>query len=541
MADLDGRNIVEPFKMTGTKNKDARDALNAMISASIFKDGLYDQDTVLISRPDPETFDTEIYSVNKKTGETKLVAKDSEKWHYLAGGVDLPTGEPLLREGVDVRDGHYVLITEIKDRATGQWVEHPLLGYPLSDREQVDVLGFDRDPNKIFVLTNRNRDHAALYSYDLKTKTFSDEPLYANDQYDIIAVGLKQDYQKKQFDSISSLTIGGPAQIQYVLTDKWLGPQKAIQAAFPGKNVYLHPAGDGDTALVRVEASDYPTAYYLFDGKALKLIGSERPWIDPDTLGKAEFVTYTARDGLQIPAIITHPPGWSPKSPPGPLVVLPHGGPWARDEMSWAPSGWPQFLATRGVTVIQPQYRGSEGWGDKLWKAGDNQWGLKMSDDNDDAAAYMVSRGIADPHRMAIFGYSYGGFAAIAASVRPNSPYRCAIAGAGVSSLQRVGNLWGGSHIQRDIQGHTVDGMDPLKNVDKANIPIMLYHGDHDRQADTEHSRMFYAAMKAAGKDVEYHEIQGMWHTLPWHPEWQTETLGLIETYLKSPKCGLLD
>jgi dipeptidyl aminopeptidase/acylaminoacyl peptidase len=265
-----------------------------------------------------------------------------------------------------------------------------------------------------------------------------------------------------------------------------------------------------------------------------------RPWIKNENLGKGEYVTFKARDGLEIPALITYPPGYTPDKGRIPLVVHPHGGPWARDDMGWDGSGWVQFMATRGVAVIQPQYRGSAGWGDKLWKAGDGEWGQKMQDDKDDAAQYMVNRGIADPKRMAIFGYSYGGFAAIAASVRPNSPYNCAIAGAGVSSLDRLGNLWGDGLVQREVQGKTVDGMDPLKNVGKANIPIMLYHGDRDRQADYDHSVMFARAMKEAGNDVEFHTIKDMWHTLPWRYEWHKQTLTLIENYFKSPKCKIM-
>jgi dipeptidyl aminopeptidase/acylaminoacyl peptidase len=172
-----------------------------------------------------------------------------------------------------------------------------------------------------------------------------------------------------------------------------------------------------------------------------------------------------------------------------------------------------------------------------LWKAGDQQWGLKMQDDKDDGAAWLVAEGIADPQRMAIFGYSYGGFAAIAASVRPNSPYRCAIAGAGVADLGRLANLWGANRVARENQGWTVTGMDPIRNVASANIPILLYHGDRDRQADTYHSRDFYSAMKSAGKDVTYVEIKDMWHQLPWWPEWHRQSLNLIESYLAGPKC----
>jgi dipeptidyl aminopeptidase/acylaminoacyl peptidase len=148
-----------------------------------------------------------------------------------------------------------------------------------------------------------------------------------------------------------------------------------------------------------------------------------------------------------------------------------------------------------------------------------------------------ASQGIADRARIAIFGYSYGGFAAIAASVRPQGPFVCAIAGAGVSSLKLIQNEWGESRLQRQLQGWTVAGMSPVDNVDKADIPILLYHGDRDRQADTEHSRIFARAMKRANKDVEYVEVKDMWHTLPWRPEWHRQTLGLIESYLAGPKC----
>lgn len=534
MADIDGKNIIEPFKTGGRS-----EANTVGDAASVWLSNLYDEDKVIIRKPGEGAW--EYYELSRKTGATRLVAKDSEKWEFVAAGVNLTTAEPLIRQAVDVREGgKFYLITQIKNPATGEWVDHPQLGYVLEERVDLAILGYDTDTNKLFVRTNRGRDKSAIYSYDIKAKTFSEEPLFANDKYNIMAIGLKQNYAEKKLDSVSAIYLGGPAEIQVFLDEKWAAVQKQVKAAFPGKNVTFRVNRGDDKAVVAVDAVDYPTDYYIYQNGALTKMGNERPWIDPKSLGKGEFVTYKARDGLDIPAIVTYPPEWTPAKGPVPLVVLPHGGPWARDEMTWDGSGWPQFLATRGIAVIQPQYRGSEGWGDTLWKAGDREWGQKMSDDNDDAAAFMVTKGVADPKRMAIFGYSYGGFAAIAASVRPNSPYRCAIAGAGVSSLERLGSFWGGNHIQRDVQGHTVKGMDPLKNVANANIPILLYHGDRDRQADTDHSRMFFKAMKAAGKDVQYVEIKDMWHTLPWRPEWHTQSLTLIENYLKSDKCGLL-
>jgi dipeptidyl aminopeptidase/acylaminoacyl peptidase len=260
--------------------------------------------------------------------------------------------------------------------------------------------------------------------------------------------------------------------------------------------------------------------------------------MDPATFGDTTFVRYQARDGLSIPAFLTLPRGYD-RTRHGriPLVVLPHGGPWARDYLGWDSSGWPQFLATRGYAVLQPQYRGSDGWGMAHWYAGDQEWGQKMSDDNDDGAQWLVQEGIADPARMAIFGYSYGGFAAAAASVRQNGPYRCAIAGAPVTDLQRLANAWGSNRIQRELQGWTVTGMNPIANVSNHAIPILVYHGEHDRQADTIHSRQFYQAFRRAGGTIEYHEIDSMWHQLPWWPEWHRESLGLIERWLAGPNC----
>ena len=288
-----------------------------------------------------------------------------------------------------------------------------------------------------------------------------------------------------------------------------------------------------------VEGPRQPPVYFLLmNGKELKQLGKSRPTVNEKTFGDTKYVTYKARDGMTIPALLTLPAGYDKaKHGPIPAVIHPHGGPWARDYIRWDASGWTQFMTTRGYAVLQPQYRGSDGWGMALWKAGDKEWGQKMQDDKDDGAAWLVAQGIADPKRLAIFGYSYGGFAAVAASVRPNSPYQCAIAGAPVTDLQRLANLWGANRVQREGQGWTVTGMNPIANVDKGNIPIMVYHGDRDRQADTVHSRDFYSAMKSAGRDIEYHEIKDMWHQLPWWPEWHRESLGYIENYLASPKC----
>jgi dipeptidyl aminopeptidase/acylaminoacyl peptidase len=335
--------------------------------------------------------------------------------------------------------------------------------------------------------------------------------------------------------------VDGPAQKETFVDDYWANLQRTLEAQFPGQQVEFsgNLVRSTGRAIVTVSSPRHSPAYYvLINGRELKLLGRERAWLNPQSLSDTSFVRFTARDGMSIPAFITLPPGYN-KATHGriPVVVHPHGGPWARDYLGWDSSGWTQFLATRGYAVIQPQYRGSDGWGMQLWKAGDAEWGQKMQDDKDDAAAYLVREGIGDPARMAIFGYSYGGFAAIAATVRPNSPYRCALSGAGVADLGRLANLWGASRVQRESQGWTVAGMNPIENVRNANIPLLMYHGDRDRQADTIHSRDFNRAMRGAGKNVQYVEIKDMWHQLPWWPEWHRESLTLINDWLAGPNC----
>jgi dipeptidyl aminopeptidase/acylaminoacyl peptidase len=196
------------------------------------------------------------------------------------------------------------------------------------------------------------------------------------------------------------------------------------------------------------------------------------------------------------------------------------------------------MLTSRGSAVLRPQYRGSQGLGRELWLAGDAQWGLKMSDDLDDGAAWLVSQGITKNGDIAIFGYSYGGFAAVAATVRSPSPYQCAIAGAPVADLGRLNTSWSDSRLQRILQGKTVKGMDPMNNADKAHLPIMLFDGDRDvRTPPAIHARPFYEAVKDK-VPAQYHSIANMPHSMPWYPSQQRETLTLIEYFL-AKDCGL--
>jgi dipeptidyl aminopeptidase/acylaminoacyl peptidase len=157
-----------------------------------------------------------------------------------------------------------------------------------------------------------------------------------------------------------------------------------------------------------------------------------------------------------------------------------------------------------------------------------------MQDDKDDGAEWMIREGYAARGRVAIFGYSYGGFAAFAAAVRPNGPFKCAIAGAGVSNLTRIGNNWGESRLQRGFQGRTVKGMDPMQNTDKLAMPILIYHGDRDVRVPLFHATDFHNAVKSTGKS-KLVVLKDMGHQLDkWTPENHRDSLAAIESFLKN-------
>jgi len=327
----------------------------------------------------------------------------------------------------------------------------------------------------------------------------------------------------------------GAATTSVDWTDTGTG-MKSQLAVESGAGVALIGWSDDYKAIVFEKSGPRaPPEYYLLSGGKLTLLGKARPWIDATTLGDTKLVEYPARDGLVIPAFLTLPP--SDKFGPGPYPTLiePHGGPWGRDEMSWDLAGWIQYFASRGYAVLQPQFRGSEGWGQKLWRAGDAQWGLKMQDDNDDAVKWMIAQNIAAPNRVAIFGYSYGGYAALAASIRPNGLYQCAISGAGAGDIAAIEQATFDNRFEREFQHPTIGGMDPLAHAADAKIPVLLYHGDHDVTVDPEESRKFAAKLRAAGKPVKLVEIKDMGHQYVFMtPDMMREQLDIIDAFLKT-------
>lgn len=496
-----------------------------------------DPDNVIVMQVNSTTLSGNYYLYNLRTGETTLLLR--------AGGRTSPglfhprDGTLLTRTQLEpVAPGEYEQRILILNPSTGQFETHENLTRRLSERHIVEIAGIDEATGKYYVLTDLFSNQTQAWAYDPATRQFDEEPLVAHPDYSISSLIFGT--QPSNFNKILGFIVDGP-QRQAVYVDPEMGGiHEALRGTYAGQSVrILDYSDDLSRVLFVTESHRHAPAYHLLlDRERVVTVGAERPGIDPTHIGEQRWITYRARDGMQIPAILDLPAGWSDGDPPLPAIIHPHGGPWFRDFAGWDALGVVPYLTSRGFAVLRPQYRGSSGLGRELWLAGDAEWGQKMQDDKDDGAAWMVEQGIADPDQLAIFGYSYGGFAAAAAAVRPESPYQCAISGAPVTDLGRLSTSWGDSRLARILQGHTVKGMDPMRHTEQANIPILLYVGDRDVRTPALHARNFYNAVRRH-VPARFELIPDMPHSLPWYYRHHIQTLGLLEEFLKD-ECGML-
>ncbi len=261
---------------------------------------------------------------------------------------------------------------------------------------------------------------------------------------------------------------------------------------------------------------------YRLKDKYIREIAHRLPAMDTQRLGAAKILRYKARDGLEITGYLTLPPGHKAGDKP-PLVLLPHGGPAARDTYSYDPLV--QLLATRGYQVFQPNFRGSSGFGKRFLELGFGTWGTAMQDDLTDAFAFLVDTGHATKGRACIVGASYGGYAALAGATLTPDLYRCAISLSGVSHLRealkyerRTGDEDDWIMARRQLgdpsdDKEKLDATSPVNLAGAVKIPVLLIHGTRDTVVPIKQSELMDEALRQAGKDVRFVKIKDMWHS----------------------------
>jgi dipeptidyl aminopeptidase/acylaminoacyl peptidase len=301
---------------------------------------------------------------------------------------------------------------------------------------------------------------------------------------------------------------------------------KSVAKAFAGKRYrLLARSEDQKRVLVRVWGPSAPPMYYLVDfaARSADIVGEEYPKLADVAFGEVKAFSYKARDGYDIPAYLTLPAGSNGKNLP--LVVLPHGGPESRDEdgdFDW----WAQFLASRGYAVLQPQFRGSTGFGEAHRLAGRRQWGKLMQDDVTDGAKAMVAQGVADPKRMCVVGWSYGGYVALAGAAFTPELYACAASINGISDLPAMlgadkksyGEESNNYEYWNDHVGSPTDpdviAKSPSRHAAAVRASVLLVHSVEDTIVRVEQSDMMERALRSEGKAVEFLRMDGDDHNL---------------------------
>lgn len=382
-----------------------------------------------------------------------------------------------------------------------------------------DFQGFDQDNVGLWLLAGEE-DRVGLYRVDPRSRGLG-EAIVADPVYDMGGTLMQDpDGRALEFTYMADL----PRRV--VLDADWGQYYERIDALLPATfNAIVDWDDDMRRLLVRASSDRNPGAYYIFDSGSgqLRFLAASAPWLHQRQLSVMEPISFEARDGLPLHGYYTPPVGPDPN--PAPMILMPHGGPFGvRDQ--WGFDARTQFLASRGYGVLQVNYRGSGGYGKRFEQAGYGQWGLAMQDDLSDAVAWAVASGRADPDRVAIFGSSYGGYAALMGLIKTPGLYRCGISFAGISDrllMYRNDRLRFNQDAQESFihmfgdpesDPELFEATSPVHHVERIRAPLLVAHGQLDAQVDIRHYRLLTRQLKKHGKQFETFERRFEGHGL---------------------------
>jgi len=462
---------------------------------------------------------TALLRLDTVTGRSTAVAPPGKVRRWLLD----QTGEPRIA----VTRERNIETIQYREPASGTWRQLAQFDAYLKGKEAFTPLAFGPD-GTLYVSARMGGDTLKLYAWDLAANRIDATPVLALDGYDFsgsLLVGkgkllglryLAERRGTRWFDQAMATT------------------QAGIDAALPQtvNLISVAPRAATPFMVVASYADVQPVTFSLLNSATgqLTAIGASLPRIKATEMGKQKLVHYPARDGLTIPAWLTVPVNSDGKNLP--LVVLVHGGPYVRGT-SWQWDGEVQFLASRGYAVLEPEYRGSTGFGSKHFHAGWKQWGLKMQDDIADGARWAIKQGVAASDRICIAGGSYGGYATLMGLVNDPDLYRCGIDLVGVTDigLMYTGHWSFASDMSDDWKQYGMPELigDPVKDAAqfKATSPIaqaaritqplLLAYGALDKRVPLYHGKQFYAAVKQHNPQVEWvvYEEEGHGWSLP--------------------------
>ena len=471
------------------------------VRAQIIDDLPDQKDFVVIglNKRNKQVFDP--YRLNLKTGEISMLAENPgniQGWMFdhdgklrIATAIVDGVNQSILYRESEEDEFKTIITTNFKEGFNPQF--------------------FTFDNKNIIGSSNLGRDKYAIVEFDPITAK-EVKVLYANDDYDVNGVG----YSRKRKVITAAYFESWKSERHYFDSTSKATFEK-IQKQLPGYEIGITGLNKDENIIILRTYSDKSLgAYYIYnlEDDKMKKIVDVSPWIDENEMSNQLPIAYQSRDGFKINGYLTLPKGYDMESAENlPVVINPHGGPWARD--SWGFNPEIQFLANRGYAVLQMNFRGSTGYGRKFFEASFKKWGREMQDDITDGTQWLIDQGIADSTRIAIYGGSYGGYATLMGLVKEPKMYAAGVDYVGVSNMftfmktippywepmlemmyEMVGDVEKDSAMLREVS--------PVFHVDKIKAPLFIAQGANDPRVNVDESDQMVKAMKEKGIDVEY-------------------------------------
>ncbi|TVR77478.1 MAG: S9 family peptidase [Saprospirales bacterium] len=452
-----------------------------------------------INDRDPAWHD--LYKLNISTGKLTLIRENNER--FINWIFDWDDQIRLAVKNTEAGNGELWSLEEEKPKLMLEW----------SVLDSVNPLFFDKDNQSLFLTSNKgeNIDLSALFLMHIPGGGIDLVERDPENKVDFGGISVSEISKE-----IISTSYTDDRTRRYFKKEEYERMYESISSKYPEHEVsFYSPTLDENLWLVNIYSDVDPGTVFLYnrEEQSLKLQYKNRPEIPREALAPMRSVRYPSSDGLEIQAYLTLPKGREEKQLP--LIIMPHGGPWVRDY--WGYNGYVQFLANRGYAVLQPNFRISTGFGKKFLNAGNRQWGDKMQDDLSWGVKYLVEMGIADKHRIGIFGGSYGGYAALAGLAFTPDLYACGVSFVGPSNLitllESIPPYWEAGRKMFHIRmgdPTTEEGREqlirqsPLYSAEKIKSPLMVVQGQNDPRVKKAESDQIVTALKERGFPVVY-------------------------------------
>lgn len=460
-----------------------------------------DPEHILIAVDDDANVRTEVRRVNIHTGKYREVEPRLNATTWFVDNNHIPR--------VALNNGHNDrLILWLKNQEN-KWINLAKTKWP----EGYAPLGVAENPDYMYAFGHSEYGTLGVYLINLLSGEIVEE-VFSHELVDILDLVKHPDPDSNKPVGVEYLL--DLTEIQYFDTEMQQ-LQKNLDKALPQThNRIVSKARKKPIYLILSYNDRDPGVYYWYDTEAgrLYVIAPIYSNIDPTIMASTQSVTYTARDNTPIPAYLTLPFGME-QARGLPTVILPHGGPHVRDSAAW--DFLSQFLANRGYAVLRPNFRGSEGYGYQHKNAGENQWGGLMQDDVTDATRWMIDQGYADPNRICIVGYSYGGYAALMGAIKEPELYQCAASGNGVANIPALKKFFislGFIDSTVGLEGHKNKEVSPHHQSDRINIPILFLASKDDGRVPYQQSEKMHKKLLSLDKDSTFMLMEDGGHNI---------------------------